>query len=213
LCIGSCLASLGRCDYPDLEVIVCDDGSRDRTLEVARKFPFHLVELPHRGLSGCRNAGIAAASGDIVAFLDADATCHPEWPYHLVLSLDDSNVAATGGPNLPVPDGGLVERAVAQCPGNPVHVLDHRRGSVLGFLKQQAGYGRAERMVSGRHPHRFNGLGQAIWSGFIYGGPRILPRLLRPVIYHGPLGQAAYQPVVRHTPALARAWAAALLPL
>jgi O-antigen biosynthesis protein len=272
-CISDCLDSLAHCGYPDLEVIVCDDGSQDETAEVARRFPFRLLRLPHVGLSACRNAGMAEASGEVVAYLDADAACHPEWPYHLVLSLDGGTVAATGGPNLPVPGCGLVERAVAQCPGNPVHVLvsddraehvpgcnmafrkemleevggfdqvfvtagddvdvcwrlldagyqiayapaaqvlHHRRGSVRGFLRQQAGYGRAERMVSGRHPHRFNGLGQAIWSGFIYTGPHILPRLLRPVVYHGSVGQAAYQPVVRHTPELAHAWGTALLPL
>lgn len=271
--IGGCLASLQGCDYPDLEVIVCDDGSEDATLEVARGFPFRVLELPHGGLSVARNAGVTAASGEIVAFLDADAACHPEWPYHLVLSLEDGGVVAAGGPNLPVPGVGLVERAVAASPGNPVHVLvgddraehvpgcnmafrkdaleavggfdpvytaagddvdvcwklldrgqqiafsaaaqvhHHRRSSVRGYLRQQRGYGRAERLLAARHRHRFNRLGQARWRGFIYGGQRLLPGLLRPVVYHGSTGAAPFQPIARRPAEEAAAWASALLPV
>jgi glycosyltransferase involved in cell wall biosynthesis len=261
--IGRTLASLAACDYPGLEVIVCDDGSNDRTLEIARTFPFRVLALPHGGLSTARNAGIAAAGGDIVAFLDADAECHPEWPYRLALSLEDPDVDATGGPNLSPESAPLVERAVAASPGAPSHVLTsddraehvpgcnmafrkeallevggfdpiftsagddvdvcwklldrgreiafapaaqvrhHRPASTRVYLRQQRSYGRAERVLSGRHRHRFNGLGQARWAGFIYGGLRIAPRLLRPVVYHGTMGFAPFQAVaVRRSEAL-----------
>jgi glycosyltransferase involved in cell wall biosynthesis len=271
--IEACLRSVAQCDYPDLEVIVCDDGSTDDTLEKARHFLFRILELEHGGLSAARNAGIAAATGQIVAFLDSDASSHPEWPYHLALSLEDEGLAGTGGPNLPVESADLVERAVAASPGGPVHVLvtndraehvpgcnmafrrsdlvavegfdpvytaagddvdvcwklldagrdiafsaaaqvrHHRRDTVKGYLRQQRGYGRAERMVAAKHPHRFNRLGQARWSGFIYGGPRILATLLRPLIYHGYQGSAPYQSVVHRRAEAARNLATAFLPL
>jgi glycosyltransferase involved in cell wall biosynthesis len=271
--IGGCLASLAACTYPDLDVIVCDDGSTDATRERARKFPFRLLELEHGGLSAARNEGIAAARGDIIAFLDADARCHPEWPFHLALAFEDEAVKGAGGPNLPVPESGFVERAVALAPGNPTEVLisdtraehvpgcnmafrrsaleavggfdavytaagddvdvcwklldrgeeiafspaaqvlHHRRSSVAGYLRQQIGYGKSERMVYHRHRHRFNRLGQARWSGFIYGYPRLLPRLLRPVIYHGPLGLAPFQGVVSRPGETLAAYLSALLPL
>ena len=92
-------------------------------------------------------------------------------------------------------------------------VLHHRRDSVRGYLRQQLGYGKAERLVAARHRHRFNRLGQARWTGFIYGGPRPLLALLRPVIYHGYLGMAPYQNVVHRRSETARGWATALLPL
>lgn len=271
--IGDCLSSLVACEYPDLEVIVCDDGSTDRTLEVARRFPFRVLALPHGGLSRGRNAGFEASTGEVVAYLDADATCHPEWPFHLVLSLDDENVVATGGPNLAFEGAGFVERAVARSPGGPAEVLvaddraehvpgcnmayrrtalervggfdpaytaagddvdvcwklldrgeeiafapaaqvrHHRRGTVRGYLRQQRGYGRAEKMLTGAHPHRFNRLGQARWAGFIYGGAAILPALLRPVVYHGYMGGAPFQPVARRRAEIANMWSGALLPL
>ena len=47
--IAECLDSLASVDYPDLEVIVCDDGSTDATLEIARRYPFRVLALPHGG--------------------------------------------------------------------------------------------------------------------------------------------------------------------
>jgi exo-beta-1,3-glucanase (GH17 family) len=74
--IERCLESLECCDYPELEVIFCDDGSTDGTLELARGFPFRTLALEHGGLSNARNAGLSVATGEIVAYLAADATCH-----------------------------------------------------------------------------------------------------------------------------------------
>ena len=271
--IEECLSSLQGVDYPGFEVIVCDDGSTDDTLELAREFAFTVLELPHGGLSEARNAGLAAATGEIVAYLDADAKCHPDWLYYLALSLEDDEIVATGGPNLPFPDGDLVERAVALSPGSPAEVLlsfnraEHvpgcnmafrrealeavggfdpafqaagddvdvcwklldrgeqigfapaaqvlhrRRSTVSSYLRQQRGYGRAERMLSGPHRQRFNRLGQARWKGYVYGGSRILPTLFRPVIYTGLMGMAPFQPVVSRRAEVIGAAAAALLPI
>lgn len=139
--IGRCLASLERCEYPELEVIVCDDGSTDQTLEVARTFPFTVLPLSHGGLGRARNAGIEAASGEIVAFLDADAECHPEWPYRLALALDEQGVGATGGPDILPTAPPFLERAVAASPGGPQHVLvsscraDHLPGCNIAFRR------------------------------------------------------------------------------
>ncbi len=271
--IGRCLASLERCDYPDLEVIVCDDGSTDRTLELARSSPFRVLALEHGGLSTARNAGLAAATGEIVAYLDADAEAHPEWPYRLALAFDADNVGAAGGTNLTPLDAPFVERAVAEAPGAPIHVLatddraehvpgcnmafrraaleeiggfdpihraagddvdvcwklldrgyeiafsaaaqvdHHRPESVRSYLRQQRSYGRSERVLLGRHRHRFNGFGQARWSGSIYGGPRLLPSLLRPIVYHGPMGLAPFQKVHRRRGEHVLTYASASLPL
>jgi hypothetical protein len=68
-------------------------------------------------------------------------------------------------------------------------------------------------MVAGRHPHRFNRLGQARWAGSIYGGPRVLPSLLRPVIYHGYLGSAPFQGVAARRSEHAVGWVGAMLPV
>ncbi len=70
-----------------------------------------------------------------------------------------------------------------------------RRPTIVGFLQQQAGYGRAEHLLLQKHPHRFSDQGDARWEGFVYGGGPV--RVMQgSVIYHGPMGQAGYQEIV-----------------
>jgi glycosyltransferase involved in cell wall biosynthesis len=64
----------------DLEVIVVDDGSRDRTAEIAAAEPgVTVIRQDNRGPAAARNTGIRAASGDYVGFLDADDRLLPGW--------------------------------------------------------------------------------------------------------------------------------------
>jgi hypothetical protein len=106
----------------------------------------------------------------------------------------------------------LLERGESIGFSPAAQVRHHRRATVKGYLRQQRGYGRAEKLLSGAHPERFNRLGQARWSGFIYGGVGLLPRVLRPVVYHGDLGLAPFQPISRRPTDAATAWGTALLP-
>src|SRR5207249_954249 len=97
------LASLSELTYPDYETIVVDDGSTDATAALAARYPCRLLRLPQGGLSAARNAGIEAANGEIVAFIDADAAADPDWLYFLVSQMEEQDAAGCGGPNLSPP--------------------------------------------------------------------------------------------------------------
>jgi glycosyltransferase involved in cell wall biosynthesis len=83
--IGKCLDSLTRLDFaPDyFEVILVDNGSADATVEIAKSFAdrLNLTVLQKHGvkISALRNLGASAASGAILAFLDADCVPPPSW--------------------------------------------------------------------------------------------------------------------------------------
>ncbi|MGH7091716.1 MAG: glycosyltransferase, partial [Stellaceae bacterium] len=119
----ACLASLEHLNYPDYEVIVVNDGSRDRTLEIAERFPYcRIISQENKGLSAARNVGAEAASGEIVAYTDSDCVADPDWLAYLVAKMETSRLVACGGPNFPPPEPSLVPAAVAVSPGGPTHV-------------------------------------------------------------------------------------------
>jgi O-antigen biosynthesis protein len=122
--LGGCLDALARLEYPDYEVIVVDDGSTDRTAEVAAERPWvRLISTPNRGLSAARNCGMGAATGEIVAYVDDDARPDPAWLRQLARAFLAGRHAAVGGPNIAPPRDGFVADCVANAPGGPVHVL------------------------------------------------------------------------------------------
>jgi O-antigen biosynthesis protein len=93
---------------------------------------------------------------------------------------------------------------------SPSAVVWHfRRNTVKAYLGQQKGYGKAEALVYGKHPFRFNLFGQAKWLGRIYGdlsASLLLSR--RPVIYSGVFGRGLFQTMYEPPSSLA-----AFLPL
>ncbi len=140
--LDQCLGSLAELDYPDYEVVVVDDGSTDATPAIVSRFPaVRLIRQDHHGLSAARNAGLAASTGEIVAYTDDDCFADRNWLTHLVHQFQRTDAAAVGGPNLS-PDDGWLPGCVAASPGQPMHVLEsdqvaeHIPGCNMAFRRE-----------------------------------------------------------------------------
>ncbi len=96
--IAKCLSSLQAQDMSGFEIIVVDDGSKDRTVEIVSRFPgVKLLKLPAVGASAARNEGVAAAEGKYVAFIDADCIAAPDWLRKLIEGIEAGGYVGSGG--------------------------------------------------------------------------------------------------------------------
>jgi CDP-glycerol glycerophosphotransferase len=100
--LRDCLDSLRAQTYADLQVIMVDDGSTDDSVVVAEEFVavdprFQLIRQENAGLSAARNAGMPAATGEFLAFVDSDDVLAAHAYELLVGALADGADFATGG--------------------------------------------------------------------------------------------------------------------
>jgi glycosyltransferase involved in cell wall biosynthesis len=106
--LGAAIDSVLGQTYRDLALTVVDDGSTDETVSVARSRGdrVRVLEAAHGGVSRARNAGVAGADSELVAFLDADDLWEPEKLERQVQALDAR------------PDAGMCFTAVTRVDGD-----------------------------------------------------------------------------------------------
>ena len=136
------LRSLEQLTYPDYEIILVNDGSKDRTSEIGHSFSkVRVIDTPNAGLSAARNVGLAEATGEIVAYTDADTRVDRDWLTFLVQPFLTSDVVGSGGPNVVPADDAPVAQCIARAPGGPTHVLlddriaEHVPGCNMAFRR------------------------------------------------------------------------------
>ena len=94
-----CLNALTRslANYPNSEMIVVDNGSTDRSVEIAKTFTDKVFVHTDCNVGAVRNYGVTHAKGDVLAFLDSDCTVESNWVSSgLELIRSDDNVIAGG---------------------------------------------------------------------------------------------------------------------
>jgi len=84
------------------EIIFVDNNSKDKTYELALKYPIKVYKEMKQGLSEARNCGIKNATGEILVFLDADMKLDNNYLTYHERTFDDNSVGAGGGKVLPL---------------------------------------------------------------------------------------------------------------
>jgi len=102
--IRLCLDSIAGNSYPkeEYEIICVDNGSTDRTLEVARGYTKNVYQLPDNTISALRNYGAQRAQGEYLAFIDSDCVADKFWLQSASMYFGSENMVCFGStPEIP----------------------------------------------------------------------------------------------------------------
>jgi GT2 family glycosyltransferase len=103
--IATCLTSLLNQDYPreKLEIIIADNGSTDKTKDLILQFPVtYVLENTVQSSYAARNTGARQATGEGLAFFDADQEADPSWLRQLINGWQDPQYGAFAGKYIPM---------------------------------------------------------------------------------------------------------------
>jgi len=78
--------------YQNIEIIVVDDGSTDKSVKIVKKYPVKLIQCEHRGVSHVRNEGIRNAKGDIIVFAEGDGKYAENYIETIIEPLKDRKI-------------------------------------------------------------------------------------------------------------------------
>jgi GT2 family glycosyltransferase len=140
--LAACLESIGRLHYPNYEVIVVDDGSRDRTAEIAATVggarPIRIIREHRAGVAAACNVATRAARGQFIAFTRGDCEVDADWLALGMRVMIEGSLDACRGPIYPSPIAteGIAARAI---------------GSLPSQLSMDPGGDRAELLLTGRN--------------------------------------------------------------
>lgn len=99
-CIGACIGSIQAQTERPHEIIVSDNGCTDHTVAIARQLGCAVVCEERPGPSHARNRGAAAASGDVLCFIDVDGTLTPGWLRAAQRAFAAPDVGVASGPSI-----------------------------------------------------------------------------------------------------------------
>src|SRR4030066_504599 len=98
--IAKCIYSIKKQFGEDFEIIVVDNGSKDKTVEIVNKMGVSLVYERKKGISNARNTGAKKAKGELLCFMDADGILSNNWLVEVRKTINKSNVLNLVGLNI-----------------------------------------------------------------------------------------------------------------
>lgn len=198
--IGQCLESIinefknTKLTY---ELIVVDNCSTDKTIEIARKFPAKILINRKRGNpSASRNLGALNAKYAVLCFVDGDCLITEEWSTQIFETFANEKVGAYGGPALSPANGNWIETAWAPTSIKPFlksyATLPGANFSIRKSLFQQLG-GFNEELITAEDDDlskrtilsKMNVISDSKHAVIHLGYPKTLKEILKKQIWHG----------------------------
>lgn len=96
--IGNCLDSLMQQEVKPDEIIVINNNSTDKTVDIVKKYPVRIVREKEQGMIPARNRGFNEAQYEIIARTDADTILPPDWIKKIKEHFKDKTLLAVSGP-------------------------------------------------------------------------------------------------------------------
>ncbi len=96
--IKEALEALLKQSYSDFEVIVVNNASIDKTVEIAETFPVKVLTEHRKGTQWARECGRKEATGEIIVNMDADCVPDPDWLQNGVKEFEKHSCIAVSGP-------------------------------------------------------------------------------------------------------------------
>lgn len=96
-----CVSALVGQTHQNIEIILVNDGSKDRSLEICQKFKAEdsrilVIDKPNGGVSSARNVGLDAAKGEFIMFCDSDDWAEPDWCEELISHYEENCLVMCG---------------------------------------------------------------------------------------------------------------------
>ena len=132
-CISRCVESITSQSYPELEILLLNDGSTDDTLAICRKLAetdprIRVVDKPNTGAADTRSCGLALAHGEYIQFADSDDHLLPGCTANLVAAMQRSHADLVLAPYrmmVPRKDGGYDIREYSLLPAGVYNKVDY----------------------------------------------------------------------------------------
>jgi poly-beta-1,6 N-acetyl-D-glucosamine synthase len=102
LVLKNCIASLAKLDYPTFEIIIIDDGSKDKTAQIGQDLTSEFSNVKfytkeNGGKALALNYGVSKAHSEIIVCIDADSILQKDALWHITLPFYDRSIGAVGG--------------------------------------------------------------------------------------------------------------------
>ena len=127
------LQSVAAQTYPDIEHLVMDGASKDKTVEMARQYPHAIVySEPDKGLYDAMNKGMQRATGDFLCFLNAGDKLHDrETVEHIVKEMERGETGVVYGDTHIVDERGHFLRKRRLCPPEQLTWRSFKEGMLV----------------------------------------------------------------------------------